>query len=668
MDIETARTKAIELRKQLNEHNYKYYVLSMPEISDFEYDMLMKELAGLENEFPTISDETSPTRRVGSDISTEFEQVEHKYPMLSLGNTYSREELSEFDKRVQKSIGNDYEYVCELKYDGVSISLTYIDGKLKSAVTRGDGVRGDDVTKNVLTIKSIPMVLRGTGYPREFITRGEIFLARAGFQKLNEEKIERNELPFANPRNAASGTLKLKQSSMVARRPLDCFLYYLLGENLPYDNHYQNLEKCKEWGFKVPDTIMLCKNIHEVFDYIDHWENLKADLPYDIDGIVVKINSYSQRERLGFTSKTPRWAISFKYKAEQAETTLLSIDYQVGRTGAVTPVANLEPVQLAGTVVKRASVHNEDQLKLLDVRIYDKVYVEKGGEIIPKIVGVDKSRRIPGSIPVQFITSCPACGSLLKRSEGEAKHYCPNETGCPPQLKGKIEHFVSRRAMNIGVAEATVDTLFNKGLIHDYADLYFLKKEQILELDRFGEKSAENMIKSIEKSKQVPFPRVLYAIGTRYVGETVAKKLALHFKTLDNIMNASYEKLISVDEIGDRIALSILEFYQEDKNRKVIDKLKKAGVKLELEEEKAPTSSVLQGKNIVISGTFSKHSRDELKDLIELHGGKNISSVSKNTDYLLGGEGIGPSKLEKVKTLNIKIITEDDFLKMIGLS
>ncbi|OFX89012.1 MAG: DNA ligase (NAD(+)) LigA [Bacteroidetes bacterium GWF2_33_16] len=667
MDKSNIKARIEQLRNLLHHHNYQYYVLAQPQITDFEYDILLNDLITLEKNNPEFNDPNSPTQRVGSDINKEFTQVIHKYPMLSLGNTYSIEEIIDFDTRVRKALPDDtIEYVCELKYDGVAIGLTYKNGFLVQAVTRGDGTQGDDVTNNVKTIKSIPLKLSGNNYPSEFEIRGEIFLPHSSFEKMNAEKEAAGEPLFANPRNAAAGTLKQQKSSIVANRPLDCFLYFVLGNNLPYNSHYENLMAAKTWGFKIPYYITKCNNIDEISDFITIWDKKRNELPFDIDGVVIKVNSYLQQEELGFTAKSPRWAISYKFKAEQARTKLLSIDYQVGRTGAVTPVANLEPVLLAGTTVKRASLHNSDQIKLLEIHENDFVFVEKGGEIIPKIVGVDQKTRDINTMPIEFITHCPECGSKLERNEGEAKHYCPNVYSCPPQIKGRIEHFVSRKAMNIGGAEATIEALFEKGLIHNSADLYYLTKEQILLVDRFAEKSATNLIESIEESKKVPFQRVLFGLGIRFVGETVAKTLANHFKSIENIKNASIEQLTSVQEIGDRIAISIIEYFKDDKNLEILERLKNAGIQLEVAQfENNNLFNKLNGKTFVISGTFENHSREELKDLIEKYGGKNTGSISKNTNFLLAGENIGPSKLEKVQELKIPIITEDDFLNMI---
>jgi len=666
MDRIKAGERMLELGRIIEHHNHKYYTLAEPVISDFEYDMLMNELITLEKEFPDLRDEFSPSQRVGSDINREFSQAAHRYPMLSLANTYSEEEIREFDQRIRKLIGDEFEYVAELKYDGVAIGLRYEQGKLVQAVTRGDGVRGDVVTDNVRTIRSIPLVLRGDSWPPVFEIRGEIFMSHTGFARLNQGRIEAGEEPFANPRNATAGTLKMQNSSIVAQRPLDCFLYHLLGESLPYDAHYENLVKAREWGFKIPDYISKVAGMAGLIDYTKYWETARKDLPFDIDGIVVKVNSHVQQNTLGNTAKSPRWAISYKFKAEQARTGLLSIDFQVGRTGAVTPVANLEPVQLAGTTVKRASLHNADQISLLDVRPGDAVYVEKGGEIIPKITGVDFSAREKDSQPFEFITHCPECGTVLTREEGEAAHYCPNESGCPPQICGRIEHFISRRAMDIGAAEATIELLFNEGLIRDAGDLYSLVYEDVLKLERFAEKSAENLIKSIGESRKIPFERVLYALGIRFVGETVAKKLAMQFHSLKGLHEASIEELVEAEEVGDKIAASIQAYFSDQVNLELVSKLQDAGIQLEIQQNATEGSERLRGLTIVISGSFEKHSRDELKTMIELHGGKNASSISAKTDYLLGGEGIGPSKIQKVQDLGIPVLTEEDFLGMIS--
>lgn len=660
-----AKQRIEKLRDTLNEHNYKYYVLSRPEISDFEYDQLLKELQDLENAHPEYADENSPTQRVGSDINTVFEQVAHRYPMLSLSNTYSLEELQEFEIRNRKIVDEPFEYVCELKYDGVSISLTYENGKLIRAITRGDGEKGDNVTTNVRTIRSIPLVLQGDDFPGIFEIRGEILLPHAGFEKMNKQRIAEGESPFANPRNAASGTLKMQNSSLVAKRPLDCFFYGLIGEDLPFDKHYENLTKAGDWGFRINPYLKKCGSMAEVIDFVRQWEEERKKLPFDIDGIVVKVNSFEHQRELGYTAKSPRWATAYKFKAEQALTRLQSIDFQVGRTGAVTPVANLKPVLLAGTTVKRASLHNADQIALLDVRVGDAVYIEKGGEIIPKVVGVDKSSRPSDSKPFEYTENCPECGTKLVRIEGEAKHYCPNDTGCPPQIKGKLEHFVSRKAMDIGLAEATISQLYELGLVKDPSDFYSLKKDELLSLERFGEKSAGNLLDSIEASKQVPFSRVLYALGIRYVGETVAKTLASEFSDLDTLRRAGREELLNVKEIGERIADSILNYFADSENKDLIERLVQADVKTSAEQQ-SKQGDALAGKNLIISGVFSKKSREEIRDLIEAYGGKNVSSISSKTDFLVAGENMGPSKLEKARKLNVQIISEDDFLRMIG--
>ncbi|MEY1639976.1 NAD-dependent DNA ligase LigA [Tenuifilum osseticum] len=667
MDSQRALERIRFLRNELNRHNYLYYVKAQPEISDYDYDQLLRELIDLEKQFPEFDDPNSPSRRVGSDISQEFVQVRHKYPMLSLANAYSYSELTDFDNRIRKALPEPFQYVCELKFDGVAIGLTYKNGRLVQAVTRGDGTMGDDVTVNVRTIRTIPLELHGADFPEEFEIRGEIFMPRNVFEEINREREDIGETPFANPRNAAAGTLKLLNSAEVARRKLDCTLYFLLGENLPADNHYENMLKAKEWGFKVSDHMTLCKNLTEVQHFIEHWDKARKKLPFDTDGVVIKINSYRQQNLLGLTAKTPRWAVAFKYKPERVSTALLSVDFQVGRTGAVTPVANLKPVKLAGTTVKRASLHNADQIQLLDIRVGDWVFVEKGGEIIPKIVGVDQSKRSLFSKPIDFPGACPECGTTLVRPEGEARHFCPNQYGCPPQIKGRIEHFISRKALNIdGLGEETVALLFDNNLIRDAADLYSLTREQLLALDRFADKSADNAIMSIEKSKSVPFPRVLFGIGIRYVGETTAKKLAQHFGSIDAIATATVEQLVEVEDVGDRIALSIIEFFSDERNRMLIDKLKAAGVQMAVSSaDTSLLSDRLKGMSIVISGTFSRVSRDELKELIARHGGKNVSSISASTSLLVAGENMGPAKLEKATKLGIKIIDEEEFFRII---
>ncbi len=666
MTQEKARLRIEELRIILQQHNYSYYVRSEPSISDFEYDLLINELQTLEKSYPLFDDENSPSRRVGSDLNREFESFSHRYPMLSLGNSYNREELIEFDKRVQKTIGDSFSYFCELKYDGVAVALSYRNGKLIRALTRGDGTRGDDVTHNIRTIRSIPLQLKGDEIPAEFEIRGEVIFPTEAFALLNSERELKGETPFANPRNAASGTLKMQNSSLVAKRPLDCLFYYIPGEQQLFDTQHESLVTARSWGFKVPDYNLLASSIKEVSDFIDHWESARDKLPFDIDGIVIKVDSIQLQQELGFTAKTPRWAISYKFRAEQTTSRLLSIDFQVGRTGAVTPVANLEPVQLAGTIVKRASLHNADQIALLDIRLGDLVYVEKGGEIIPKIVGVEKKSRKPDSEAFRFLSTCPECGSDLIRAEDEAAHYCPNTSGCPPQIKGRLEHFISRKAMDINAAEATIDLLFREGLVKDPSDLYRLDVHQIMELERFGEKSAHNLINSIQSSREIPFQRVLYALGIRYVGETVARKLAEAKLSMEQLMEADQEDLEQVDEIGERIALSLLSYLSEESNLMLIERLKSAGLQMKMELTTEKSSDILSGKTVVISGVFVEHSREELKTIIEQHGGKSSASISARTDYILAGENMGPSKYQKAQKLGIPIITEEQFLAMLA--
>ena len=665
----TIKERIDQLRTDLHRHNYNYYVLNTPEISDKEFDDMMRELQDLEKEHPEYQDENSPTMRVGSDLNKNFTQVTHKYPMLSLGNTYSENEVTDFYDRVKKALNEDFEICCELKYDGTSISLTYENGKLVRAVTRGDGEKGDDVTDNVKTIRTIPLVLHGNNYPEHFEIRGEILMPWEVFEELNREKEAREEPLFANPRNAASGTLKLQNSAIVASRKLDAYLYYLLGEELPCDGHYENLQTAAGWGFKISEHTKKTHSLEEVFEYIRYWDTERKNLPVATDGIVLKVNSMRQQKSLGSTAKSPRWAIAYKFQAERALTRLNSVSFQVGRTGIITPVANLEPVQLAGTVVRRASLHNADIIENLDLHMGDMVYVEKGGEIIPKITGVDKDARgmLIGE-KVKFITHCPECGSKLVRYEGEAAHYCPNETACPPQIKGKIEHFISRKAMNIdGLGPETVDTFYRLGLIKDTADLYQLTAEDIKNLDRMGEKSAENIIKGIKASKEVPFERVLFALGIRFVGETVAKKIAKSFNNIEELENADLEKLTSIDEIGEKIAQSILIYFSSPLNVNLIERLKSAGLQLyRKEEDLNEYTDKLAGQSIVISGVFTHHSRDEYKDLIEKNGGKNVGSISTKTSFILAGENMGPSKLEKAHKLGIKIISEDEFLTLIS--
>lgn len=681
MDFESAKLRVEQLVEQLNIHNYNYYVLDKPVISDYDFDVLLKELSDLENQYPQLLVSHSPTQRVGGDIIKSFVQVKHKSPMLSLANTYSEEELKDFDNRIRKLLPNlDFDYVCELKYDGVAIGLTYVNGELQQAVTRGDGIQGDDVTANVRTIKSIPLKLKGD-YPNEFEIRGEIILPHAGFERMNAERLEMGEDAFANPRNAASGSLKMQDSKEVARRPLDCFLYFLLGDNLPFSSHYENLIKAREWGFKIPNYIVKCNRIEDVFDFINFWDEARKDLPFDIDGIVIKVNDYNLWQELGFTAKSPRWAISYKFKAERVATTLLSVDFQVGRTGAVTPVANLKPVQLAGTVVKRASLHNSDFISNMDIRLGDTVFVEKGGEIIPKIVGVDESKRGNEMFPFSFIENCPECGSKLFRKDGESAYYCLNENECPPQIKGKLHHFIHRKAMNIdSLGEGKIEVLFDNKLVENIADLYDLDYQNLIGLEKtlisdegksktisFRQKTVENILKGIEASKNIGFERLLFALGIRFVGETVAKKLAFHYKNIDNLMMATYDDLITVDEIGDKIAESLLAHFKEPKNIEIIERLKAKALQFEMPENtEANLSNKLQGASFVVSGVFEKYSRDEIKKLIELNGGKNVGSISSKTSYVLAGDKMGPEKRKKAEELNIPIITEADFIAMIG--
>ena len=656
-----------QLREELHTHNYNYYVLNAPVITDQEFDHLMRELQDLEAKHPEHFDPNSPSVRVGSDLNKNFKQVEHKYPMLSLGNTYSQAEVTEFYDRVSKSLNEDFEICCEMKFDGTSISLTYEHGKLVQAVTRGDGVRGDDVTDNVKTIRTIPLILHGD-YPDSFEMRGEILMPWDVFEELNRERELREEPLFANPRNAASGTLKSQNSAVVASRKLDAYLYYMLGENLPHDGHYENLMEAEKWGFKISHITKKVHSLQEIFDFINYWDVERKNLPVATDGIVLKVNSLRQQRNLGYTAKSPRWAIAYKFQAERALTRLNKVTYQVGRTGAVTPVANLDPVQLSGTTVRRASLHNADIIASLDLHVGDMVYVEKGGEIIPKITGVDIDSRSADAEKVEFISHCPECGSKLIRYEDEAAFYCPNETGCPPQIKGKIEHFISRRAMNIeGLGPETVDQFYQEGLIHNVADLYSLSADDICRLDRMGEKSADNIIQGIARSKEVPYERVLFALGIRFVGETVAKKVAKAFRSIDALAAANLDALIHVDEIGLKIAQSIISYFADDKNRELVERLCNAGLKLEADEEDlSGHTDILQGKSIVISGVFSRHSRDEYKELIEKHGGKNVGSISKKTSFILAGDNMGPSKLEKARSLGIAIIDENEFLSMIG--
>jgi DNA ligase (NAD+) len=665
MDIQT---KIQTLRNELNQHNHNYYVLDKPTISDFEFDHLLKELQELENQHPEFFDENSPSQRVGGSITKNFNTLVHEHRMYSLDNSYSTEDLMDWENRIQKILGNvDLDYTCELKYDGASISITYENGTLKKAVTRGDGFQGDEVTNNIKTIRSIPLQLKGN-FPPKFDIRGEIILPFAGFEKMNQELIEIGETPYSNPRNTASGSLKLQDSSEVAKRPLECLLYFIVGNNLPFQTQFEGLQAARNWGFKVPSQAKLAKNMQEVLDYISYWDVHRHDLPYETDGVVIKVNSLQHQDELGYTAKSPRWAIAYKFKSEQVSTRLNSISYQVGRTGAITPVANLEPVQLAGTIVKRASLHNADQIEKLDIRVGDIVFVEKGGEIIPKIIAV--AQRGNETEPTQYIIHCPECQTALERKEGEANHYCPNFYGCPPQIIGRIQHYITRKAMDIeGLGGETVALLYQNGLVRNYADLYDLKIEQILPLERMAQKSAENLINGIVKSKGIPFERVLYALGIRYVGETVAKKLAKHYKSIDALANASLMDLILVDEIGEKIAQSVIEFFENPENRITVDRLKNVGVQLMLDESKSTVvSSVLEGKIFVVSGVFEKFSRDELKKAIEDNGGKVGSSISAKTNFVIAGDNMGPAKLEKASQLKVPIISEDDFLGMIGNS
>lgn len=656
------------LREELNQHNHNYYVLDQPTISDYEFDLKLAQLQDLENQHPEFFDESSPTQRVGGAITKNFETVPHEHRMYSLDNSYSKEDLLEWEKRIQKVLGEvPLEYTCELKYDGASISITYENGKLKRAVTRGDGFQGDDVTNNIKTIKSVPLQLKGN-YPPKFDVRGEIILPFTGFEKMNQELIEIGETPYSNPRNTASGSLKLQDSTEVAKRPLDCLLYFLIGNQLPFNSQFESLESARSWGFKAPKEAKLANNLEEVFQFIDYWDTHRHNLPYETDGVVVKVNSFQYQEELGYTAKSPRWAIAYKFKSEQVATRLNSISYQVGRTGAITPVANLEPVQLAGTIVKRASLHNADQIEKLDIRVGDTVFVEKGGEIIPKIIAVDVAQRDLFAEPTSYITQCPECQTELVRIEGEANHYCPNFYGCPPQIIGRIQHYISRKAMDIeGLGGETVALLFNNGLVRNYADLYELKVEQILPLERMAQKSAENLVNGVSLSKNIPFERVLFALGIRYVGETVAKKLAKHYKNIDALRQASLMDLILVDEIGERIAQSVIDFFDNQDNQMIVDRLKNYGIQFELVEKFNPNATdKLEGKTFVVSGVFTFFSRDELKQAIEDNGGKVGSSISAKTDYVVAGDNMGPAKLDKANKLNIPIITEEDFKTMIS--
>jgi len=657
------------LVKELNQHNYNYYVLAQPTISDYDFDLKLKELAGLERQYPEFQDAESPTQKVGGDITKEFKTVRHRWPMLSLGNTYSEQDLRDFDERIKKAIGTDFEYVCELKFDGLSMSLTYENGSLARAVTRGDGVKGDDVTTNIKTIHRIPKRLKAGNVPPDFEIRGEVFMHRPAFERLNNERISKGEVPYANPRNFAAGTVKLQDSSEVAKRPLDCFLYFLYTEKQLFKTHWESLEAVKQWGFHVCEHNKLCKNIDEVIEFIHIWNDKRFGLSYDIDGIVLKVNSYAQQQELGFTAKSPRWAISYKYKATEAETVLQSVSYQVGRTGAVTPVANLKPVQLAGTTVKRATLHNANEIGRLDLHAGDSVFVEKGGEIIPKIISVNTLKRPEHAEKIIYPHQCPECGSDLIRKEGEAVHYCPNDEGCPPQIVGKIQHFVSRKAMNIdGLGDETIEALYRRGLLMHISDLYtlFEKAEELKQMERFGEKSISNMLAGIDASRQMPFEKVLFGLGIRYVGETVARKIANHFVNIDSLMSASYDELVSVDEIGGRIAESIADYFKEPRHIDQIEKLRQAGLQFQSEQKEITLNSErLSGKTFIISGVFEEYSRDELTILIEQNGGKILSSISAKLNFLVAGDNMGPAKLEKAKKLNIPVISDSDLLEMI---
>lgn len=672
MNATDAQHKIQELSAELNRHNYNYYALDNPTISDFEFDKLLEELIALEKQFPEFLSPDSPSQRVGGLVTKTFNTVRHQYPMLSLSNSYSVEDMIDFDRKVREGLGHttdgqQIEYVCELKFDGLSISLIYEEGKLVQAITRGDGVQGDEVTTNAKTIKSVPLKLHGN-FPSRFEIRGEVYMPRPVFDAINREREEIGETPMANPRNAASGTMKMQDSAQVARRKLDCFLYNVLGENLPFKTHFESIQAAKSWGFRVSEEARLCTGIDEVLAFIEHWDKKRFDLPYDTDGIVIKVNNIRLQKNLGFTAKSPRWAIAYKFKAEQVSTELQSISYQVGRTGAITPVANLKPVPLGGTTVKRASLHNADIIEKLDVRIGDQVFVEKGGEIIPKIIGVDMAQRKADSVKTEYIHNCPECGTALERNPGEANHFCPNENACPPQVIGRIEHFVSRRAMNIdSLGGETIVQLFNAGLIHNIADLYDLKKEQLLPLERMAEKSAQNLIAGIDASRQVPFERVLYAIGIRHVGETTAKKIAKKVKSLDVLLNATKEELLAIDEVGEIIAVSLHHYFSNPQNKAIINRLVAAGLQFSVsEEQQQSTSDKLKDLTIVISGVFALHSRDQYKEMIELNGGKNSGSISKKTSFVLAGDNMGPEKLKKAESLGVKIISEDDFLKMLN--
>ncbi|MGZ3765813.1 MAG: NAD-dependent DNA ligase LigA [Mucilaginibacter sp.] len=670
MSPEEAKKRIQSLTTELKQHNYNYYVLAMPTISDFDFDKKLEELTAIETQFPELIDPDSPTQNVGGFITKEFQTVKHRWPMLSLGNTYSEQELLDFDQRIKKAIGDNFEYVVELKFDGLSMSLTYKEGKLEQAVTRGDGTQGDEVTTNVKTIRSIPKRLHEGSYPDDFEIRGEVFMHLKAFERLNEERLENGEPPYANPRNFASGTIKLQDSGEVAKRPLDSFMYFIYTEKQLFKTHWESLQAAKSWGFPVNDHSKLCGNIDEVLKFISEWDKKRFGLSYDIDGIVIKVNNYSQQQELGFTAKSPRWAIAYKFQAERVETELMSVSYQVGRTGAVTPVANLKPIFLAGTTVKRATLHNANEIVRLDLHEGDSVYVEKGGEIIPKIISVNLDKRKPDAKPILYRTTCPDCNTPLERKEGEAAFYCPNDEGCPTQIVGKMQHFTGRKVMDIdGLGDETIETLYQKGFIRHISDIYDLhnKADQLKTMERFGERSINNMLEGIEKSKQMPFDKVLFGLGIRYVGATVAKKLTAYFKTIDALMAASFDELNAVEEIGDRIARSIIEYFADEKHRQEIDKLKERGLQFVAEENEVTLASEkLLGKSFIISGVFEKYSRDELKDMIEANGGKILSSISAKLNYLVAGDNMGPAKLEKATKLNIPIISDEELLGMIG--
>lgn len=670
MSFPDIKERMDELVKELNRHNYNYYVLAQPAIPDAEFDKKLEELAGLEKQHPELQDPDSPTQKIGGDITKEFKTVKHKWPMLSLGNTYSEQDLKDFDERIQKAIGTNFEYVCELKFDGLSMSLTYEDGKLLRGVTRGDGTQGDEVTTNIRTIHSIPKRLKGAGYPSLFEIRGEVFMHRQAFERLNNERIKNEEVPYANPRNFAAGTVKMQDSAEVARRPLDCFMYFLYTDKRLYNTHWESLQAVKEWGFHICGHNKLCKTMEEVLDFIHSWQEQRFSLSYDIDGIVIKVNNYAQQHELGFTAKSPRWAIAYKYKAQEVETILERVSYQVGRTGAITPVANLKPVLLAGTTVKRATLHNANEIIRLDLHEGDAVLVEKGGEIIPKIIAVNTLKRQPGAQKVRYPGICPQCSSNLVRKEGEAVHYCPNDEGCPPQIVGKIQHFISRKAMNIdGLGDETIETFYRHGLVSHISDLYTLyeKAEVLKKMERFGERSIFNMLDGIEKSKQMPFEKVMFGLGIRYVGETVAKKIASYFKNIDSLLNSGYEELTAVDEIGGRIAESLVDYFKEPRHLEQIEALRNHGLQFMAEEQVAELkSSKLQGLSFIISGVFEDYGRDELKDIIEENGGKILSSISAKLNYLVAGDNMGPSKLEKATKLKIPIISDAELLSMLS--